>query len=44
MHRVQGLEAVRYEFEDHALDNGVHNKLNKCFCREPGECVALERK
>lgn len=35
---VQGLEAVKYVFEEHALDNGVHNELNKCFCREPGKC------
>jgi hypothetical protein len=36
---VQGLEAVKFTFEDQALDNGVHNELNKCFCREPSECT-----
>ncbi len=35
---VQGLEAVNFKFEEHALDNGVHNELNKCFCRE-GEFI-----
>lgn len=30
---VQGLQAVRYQFEEHALDNGIHNEANKCFCR-----------
>ncbi|XP_070501982.1 scavenger receptor class B member 1 [Chironomus tepperi] len=37
---VQGLEAVKFAFEDNALDNGVHNDLNKCFCRDPNKCLA----
>lgn len=37
---VQGLQAVRYQFEEHALDNGIHNKANKCFCRN-GEFSTL---
>lgn len=34
---VQGLKAVRYQFEEHALDNGIHNEENKCACRG-GKC------
>ncbi|CRL06508.1 CLUMA_CG019609, isoform A [Clunio marinus] len=36
---VQGLEAVKYQFEKNALDNGVHDEANKCFCRD-GHCLA----
>lgn len=31
---VHGLDAFKYRFEDDALDNGMTDERNKCFCRE----------
>lgn len=30
---VSGLSAYKYMFEDHAMDNGLVDERNKCFCR-----------
>lgn len=31
--QVSGLSAFKYMFEDHAMDNGLVDERNKCFCR-----------
>lgn len=33
------LTAYRYEFEKNAMDNGVVDERNKCFCRTPETCL-----
>lgn len=31
--KVQGLEGIKFKIEENALDNGIHNEANKCYCR-----------
>lgn len=37
--QVGKLTAYRYEFEPNAMDNGVFDERNKCFCRTPDTCL-----
>lgn len=31
--KVQGLDGVKFIIEENALDNGIRNEANKCYCR-----------